>query len=193
MEIKIGPKPDPCGMPLVKWVVFILEPDNKAKSQSLFYFRVKDSAFINSNKQISHWASESQSRKRSELEWSTDGGGKVKALDAESCFSVEDQKSCVHTWCGDSLRPRLSSPHFLFLSFLALNAVFYMMDLSIFSLSFQVAENIIHMLRCLASYCIRWDVRACSISTYMAQEHTTVQPADVRILVQAASLFSEFS
>lgn len=41
MEIKIGPKPDPCGMPLVIWVVLIPEPDNKVKSQSLFCFRVK--------------------------------------------------------------------------------------------------------------------------------------------------------
>lgn len=47
--------------------------------------------------------------------------------------------------------------------------------------SFQVAENIIHMLRCLASYRIQWDLRACFISTYMAQEHTTAQLADVRI------------
>lgn len=54
MEIKKGPKPDPCGMPLVKWVVFILDPDNKAMSQSFICFRVKNSAVINSNKQISH-------------------------------------------------------------------------------------------------------------------------------------------
>lgn len=34
MEIKIGPEPDPCGLPLVLGVVLIPEPDNKAKSQS---------------------------------------------------------------------------------------------------------------------------------------------------------------
>lgn len=38
MEIKIGPKPDPCGMPLVIWVALIPEPDNKAEVPEFILF-----------------------------------------------------------------------------------------------------------------------------------------------------------
>lgn len=73
-------------------------------------------------------------------------------------------------------------PIFFFLSFLALNAVFSMMDLSIF---FPALESLktLHVLRCLASYRIRLNVQACFISAYMAQEHTTAQTPDVGFFV----------
>lgn len=41
MEIKIGPKSEPCGTPPVMWVaVLISDPDNEAMFQDLFHSRV---------------------------------------------------------------------------------------------------------------------------------------------------------
>lgn len=79
MEIKIGPKPDPCGMPLVTWVV---NPRTRQQSNvpKFILFHGQNPSVINPDKQISHWASKSKSQKRPEHEWWTDGEGKAKQL-----------------------------------------------------------------------------------------------------------------
>lgn len=110
------------------------------------------------------------------------GKGKRSGQKLKVVFRGGRSKSRVHAWREAAVHPHLSSPQFLFVIFLG--SVLHVGSIHLFP-SFQLAKNIIHMLRCLAPYRSQRDVHVCFISTYMPW-------ANVRIPVKAASSLSQF-